>query len=79
MSAVFDAFDVRAEVLVDVTDSEGGLEARNVGAGLHVGWRNPDRGTPTRDRGTPETSLRVHDRNARDRGCRGFLPIGRVC
>ncbi|HEB91362.1 MAG TPA: hypothetical protein ENI85_17430 [Deltaproteobacteria bacterium] len=45
VSAVFDAFYVQADVFGDVMDFEGSLEARNVGPGLHLGWRDPDRGS----------------------------------
>ncbi len=45
VSLIFDRIYVQGDVFGDVMDFEGNVEGKNVGPGLHLGWRDPDRGS----------------------------------
>ncbi len=42
---IMDRFYVQGDVFGDVMDFDGNTEAKNVGPGLHLGWRDPERGS----------------------------------
>ena len=44
VSLTVDRLYVQGDVFGDVMDFEENVEARNVGSGLHLGWRDPERG-----------------------------------
>ncbi len=45
VSVIFDQFYLQADVFGNVMDFENDIEAKNVGPGLHLGWRDPSRGS----------------------------------
>lgn len=45
VSLTFDRIYIQGDVFGDAMDFEGGIEPKNVGPGLHLGWRDPDLGS----------------------------------